>query len=207
MALAPGIKLGHYEIVAPLGVGGMGEVYRARDSKLGRFVAIKILPESFASDAEYRRRFQREAQTLAAINHPNILSIHDTASDGVVHYLVCELLEGMSLRQRLQAGPIPLRNCVEMATQVAQGLAAAHEKGIVHRDVKPENIFLLKDGRGKVRDFGLAKQALAAGDGNTLPMSDLRTQDGVVLGTVGYMSPEQVRGRLADVRSDIFSLG
>ncbi|MGA8212517.1 MAG: protein kinase [Candidatus Sulfotelmatobacter sp.] len=207
MPLAPGTKLGSYEIIAPIGAGGMGEVYRARDMKLARFVAIKILPKAFSSDTEYRQRLEREARVLAAINHPNILSIHDTAAEGDVHYLVCELLEGMTLRYRLQEGPVAIRKCVEIAIQIANGLAAAHEKGIIHRDLKPENIFLLKDGRVKILDFGLAKQAASNEDGNTLSFAEPRTQDGLPLGTVGYMSPEQVRGRPADVRSDIFSLG
>jgi eukaryotic-like serine/threonine-protein kinase len=207
MGLPAGTKVGSYEIIAPLGAGGMGEVYRARDSKLGRFVAIKILPQSFASDVEHRQRFHREAQTLASVNHPNILSIYDTANDGNVFYLVCELLEGTNLRHRLREGPIPLRRCVDIGVQVANGLAAAHEKGIVHRDLKPENIFLLKDGRVKILDFGLAKQSMPSHDGNTLSFADVQTNDGAVLGTVGYMSPEQVRGRQVNARSDIFSLG
>lgn len=207
MVVTPGTKLGHYEIVAPIGAGGMGEVYRARDSRLSRFVAIKILPKAVSSDSEYQQRFEREARVLAAINHPNILSIHDTATEGDTHYLVCELLEGVTLRHRLQEGPLPIRRCVEIAIQVSNGLAAAHEKGVTHRDLKPENIFLLKDGRIKILDFGLAKQATAGHDGDTLSLVEAQTQGGVVLGTVGYMSPEQVRGRPADVRSDIFSLG
>jgi len=185
----------------------MGEVYRARDTKLARFVAIKILPKAFSSDTEYRQRLEREARVLAAINHPNILSIYDTATEGDVYYLVCELLEGVTLRIRLREGSLPIRKCIEIAVQIAKGLAAAHDKGIIHRDLKPENIFLLKDGRVKILDFGLAKQAAPNQDGNTLSVAEPRTQDGVLLGTVGYMSPEQVRGRPADVRSDIFSLG
>jgi len=198
MPLAPGTKLGSYEIIAPIGAGGMGEVYRARDMKLARFVAIKVLPKSFSSDTEYRQRLEREARVLAAINHPNILSIHDMATEGDVYYLVCELLEGVTLRNRLRESSLPIRKCIDIAIQSAKGLAAAHDKGIIHRDLKPENIFLLKDGRVKILDFGLAKQAVPNEDGNTLSVAEPRTQDGVLLGTVGYMSPEQVRGRPAD---------
>jgi eukaryotic-like serine/threonine-protein kinase len=207
MPLGPGTKLGHYEILAPLGAGGMGEVYRARDTRLGRLVAIKILPDRFAQDSDSRQRLEREARVLAAMNHPNILSIYDTATEGHLHYLVCELLEGVTLRLRLSDSPLPQRKAVEIAVQVSNGLAAAHEKGIIHRDLKPENIFLLKDGRVKILDFGLAKQGTTSVDGNTLSFADPRTHEGIVLGTVGYMSPEQVRGRQADARSDIFSLG
>ncbi len=157
MPLAPGTHLGSYEIVAPLGAGGMGEVYRARDRRLARDVAVKVLPEAFASDAERMRRFEQEARAVAALNHPNVLSVFDTGTQEGVPYLVCELLEGTSLRELLAHGPIPARKSVEYAQQIADGLAAAHEKGIVHRDLKPENLFLTGGGRLKILDFGLAK--------------------------------------------------
>jgi eukaryotic-like serine/threonine-protein kinase len=207
MALASGTHLGPYEILAPLGAGGMGEVYRARDTKLNRFVAIKILPKVFSSDSEHRLRFEREARMLAALSHSNILAIHDMAAEGDVCFLVCELLEGQTLRRHLSEGYLSIRKCLEIAVQIANGIAAAHEKGIIHRDLKPENVFLTKDNQVKILDFGLAKQALFDNDGNTVSIADVDTKEGVVLGTVGYMSPEQVRGRPADMRSDIFSLG
>jgi serine/threonine protein kinase len=157
MTLTSGTKLGPYEILAPLGAGGMGEVYRARDTRLDRDVAIKVLPEAFARDAERLRRFETEARVVAALDHPNILSIHDIGQHEGTPYLVSECLEGHSLRQELSAGALPLRRAVEYGTQIAQGLAAAHDKGIVHRDLKPENIFITRDGRVKILDFGLAK--------------------------------------------------
>jgi hypothetical protein len=208
MTLTSGTKLGPYEILAPLGAGGMGEVYRARDTRLGRDVAIKVLPEAFARDAERLRRFETEARVVAALDHPNILSIHDVGQHEGTPYLVSECLEGHSLRQELSAGALPLRRAVEYGTQIAQGLAAAHDKGIVHRDLKPENIFITRDGRVKILDFGLAKLVrpeAALGEGETLEA--VPTSAGVVLGTVGYMSPEQVKGEVADARSDIFALG
>ncbi len=212
MALASGTKLGPYEVVAPIGAGGMGEVYRARDTRLGREVAIKILPASFASDPERLRRFEQEARAVAALNHPNILAVYDIGTHDGAPFLVTELLEGETLRQRLQEGPLASRKAIEIAVQAAHGVAAAHEKDIVHRDLKPANIFLTTDGRVKILDFGLAKltekQARASGEtqGATLTAAGA-TEPGVVLGTVGYMSPEQVRGKPADARSDIFSLG
>ncbi len=208
MPLAAGTKLGPYEIQYPLGAGGMGEVYRAKDSRLGRDVAIKVLPESMARDAERLRRFETEARAIAALNHPNILSIHDIGTYKGAPYLVSECLEGQSLWLALTAGLLPLRRAVDYGTQIAQGLAAAHEKGIVHRDLKPENVFVTRDGRVKILDFGLAKLAHAeasACEGATMEAE--HTSAGAVLGTVGYMSPEQVRGEPADARSDIFSLG
>ncbi len=159
MALAPGTKIGPYEILSPLGAGGMGEVYRARDTRLGRDVAIKVLPEAFARDAERLRRFETEARAVAALNHPNILSIHDIGTHEGSPFLVSECLEGHSLRQELNGGSLPLRREVQYGTQIAQGLAAAHDKGIIHRDLKPENIFVTQDGRVKILDFGLAKLA------------------------------------------------
>jgi dipeptidyl aminopeptidase/acylaminoacyl peptidase len=207
MALSSGTKLGPYEIQSPLGAGGMGEVYRARDTRLGRDVAIKVLPEALVQDADRLRRFEQEARTIAVLNHPNILAIHDIGTHDGAPFLVSEFLEGMTLREKLEAGPLPARRAIEYALGFSQGLAAAHEKGIVHRDLKPENVFITRDGRVKVLDFGLAKlvrpeerteTALTLGSG-TLP--------GMVMGTVGYMSPEQVRGEASDARSDIFSFG
>src|ERR1700730_8800575 len=157
MPLSPGTKLGPYEVQSPLGAGGMGEVYRARDARLGRDVAIKVLPEALAKDADRLRRFEQEARTIAALSHPNILGIHDIGTHDGAPFLVSELLEGQTLREKLEAGPLPVRRAIEYALGIAQGLAAAHEKGIVHRDLKPENIFITKDGRVKVLDFGLAK--------------------------------------------------
>jgi eukaryotic-like serine/threonine-protein kinase len=208
MALTPGTKIGPYEILAPLGAGGMGEVYRARDTRLGRDVAIKVLPEGLARDVERLRRFETEARAVAALNHPNILSIHDIGTHEGAPYLVSECLEGQSLRQELSGGALPPRRAVEYGTEIAQGLAAAHDKGIIHRDLKPENIFVTREGRVKILDFGLAKLArpeASADDGATLEA--VPTSAGAVLGTVGYMSPEQVKGEAADARSDIFALG
>src|SRR6202453_5440841 len=210
MALPSGTKLGPYEIVAPIGAGGMGEVYRAKDTRLGRDVAIKVLPEAFARDADRLRRFEQEARAVAALNHPNILAIHDIGEYNGAPFLVSELLEGHLLREELNGGALPTRRAVEDASQIAEGLAAAHDKGIVHRDLKPENVFVTKAGRLKILDFGLAKLAklqAAAEENATLDATPQDTSPGVVLGTVGYMSPEQVKGEPADARSDIFALG
>jgi eukaryotic-like serine/threonine-protein kinase len=210
MSLTPGTKLGPYEIVAPLGAGGMGEVYRARDTRLGREVAIKVLPASFSTDPERLRRFEQEARAAGALNHPNILAIYDVGAHEGSPYLVSELLDGETLRERLQSGPLPTRKSLDIAVQVARGMAAAHEKGVVHRDLKPANIFLTADGRVKVLDFGLAKLTQRDDSGIDIADSPTRpadTESGVVLGTVGYMSPEQVRGKPTDARSDIFALG
>jgi serine/threonine protein kinase/Tol biopolymer transport system component len=206
MALSLGTKLGPYEIVAPLGAGGMGEVYRARDTRLNRDVAIKILPAAFSNDAQCLDRFEREARILSTLNHPNLLSIYDVGSQNGIHYLVSELLDGELLRHRMQEGKIPGRKALDYAVQIAKGLAAAHEKGVVHRDLKPENIFVTADGRIKILDFGLAKQNVP-GDSEKTVSRDSLTEKGTVMGTVGYMSPEQVRGNTADSRSDIFSFG
>ncbi len=209
MALTSGTKLGPYEIIAPLGAGGMGEVYRARDSRLGREVAIKILPSSFSRDPNRLRRFEQEARAASALNHPNILAVYDVGMHDGAPYLVTELLEGATLRDRLSSGALPPRRATDCAVQIAKGLAAAHDKGIVHRDLKPENVFVCRDGRAKILDFGLAK--LIAREPGDATVSDLeldnQTEAGVVMGTAGYMSPEQVRGEKADQRSDIFSFG
>jgi eukaryotic-like serine/threonine-protein kinase len=208
MALASGTKLGPYEIQSPLGAGGMGEVYRAFDTRLHRSVAIKILPTSFSADPERLQRFTQESRATAALNHPNILAIYDIGDDRGTPYVVCELLEGETLRDRLRAGPLSFRKAIEYAQQIARGLAAAHEKGIVHRDLKPENIFLTSDGRAKILDFGLAKFTRPEADLSAdAPTMQVATEAGTVLGTVGYMAPEQVRGKAADQRSDIFAFG
>lgn len=208
MALSSGQKLGPYQIDSLLGSGGMGEVYRAHDSRLNRTVAIKVLPASFSSDRERLQRFSQEARAAAALNHPNILSIFDIGEEHGAPYVVSELLEGETLRERLRNGSLPIRKTIDYAIQVSKGLSAAHEKGIVHRDLKPENLFLTHDGRVKILDFGLAKltqpESTTTGDAPTLQVA---TETGLVMGTAGYMSPEQVRGKSADHRSDIFSFG
>jgi eukaryotic-like serine/threonine-protein kinase len=208
MALEVGTKLGPYELTAPLGSGGMGEVYRARDLRLHREVAIKILPASFSSDVQRLRRFEQEAQAAATLNHPNILAVYDVGTETNCPYIVSELLNGETLRERLRDTPLPIRKTIDYAAQIARGLAAAHEKGIVHRDLKPENIFITEDGRVKILDFGLAKltRPETSSDGQLLTQG-VDSDVGTVLGTVGYMSPEQVRGKPADARSDLFSLG
>ena len=208
MALSSGTKLGPYEIQSLVGAGGMGEVYRAHDSRLDRTVAIKVLPTSFSADHDRMQRFSQEARAAAALNHPNILSIFDIGEQQGAPYVVSELLEGETLRERLRNGPVSARKAIDYALQVARGLAAAHEKGIVHRDLKPENIFVTNDGRVKILDFGLAKltRPEAAG-GDDAPTVHAVTEPGLIMGTVGYMSPEQVRGQAADPRSDLFSFG
>jgi serine/threonine protein kinase/Tol biopolymer transport system component len=208
MALAAGTKLGSYEIIAPLGAGGMGEVYRARDPQLGRDVAIKVLPSSLSRDPDRLRRFEQEARAAAALNHPNILAVYQLGTHEGSPYLVSELLEGSTLREQLLRGPLPIRKAVDYGIQTARGLAAAHEKGIVHRDLKPENLFVTKDGRIKILDFGLAKlihDPQVSGPGT--PTLSEGTEPGVVLGTVGYMAPEQVSGHAADDRADLFAFG
>jgi serine/threonine protein kinase/Tol biopolymer transport system component len=210
VALNSGTRLGPYEIHSAIGAGGMGEVYRARDARLGRDVAIKVLPAAFSNDPERLNRFEQEARAAAALNHPNILAVYDVGTHDGSPYIVSELLAGETLRERLSQGALPVRKAIEHAVQICHGLAAAHETGITHRDLKPENIFLTTDGRVKILDFGLAKltqpepalanmSALATTPPNTVP--------GVVLGTVGYMAPEHVRGLPADHRSDIFAFG
>src|SRR5450830_208997 len=208
MSISAGSRLGPYEILAPLGSGGMGEVYRARDTKLGRDVAVKVLPADLADDPEALSRLEREARAVAQLSHPNILAIHDFGRQGETAYAVMELLEGETLRAHLEQGALPARKAVDLAVQMAEGLAAAHEKGIVHRDLKPENVFVTGEGRVKLLDFGLAKQTSPGGGVDSrLQTVERHTQPGTVMGTVGYMSPEQVRGEAVDNRSDIFSFG
>ena len=206
MELTAGTRLGQYEILAPIGKGGMGEVYRARDTKLNRDVAIKILPPAWSLDPERRARFEREAQAVASLSHPSILAIHDFGEASGITYAVMELLHGESLRDRLASGALPVRKAVEYGNQIAAGLAAAHDRGIIHRDLKPENVFVLDDGQVKILDFGLARQLLSQAS-----LAETRatagTAAGVVLGTVGYMAPEQVRGETADQRADVFAFG
>src|ERR1051326_6247362 len=202
--------ISHYRIVSKLGAGGMGEVYRARDERLGRDVAIKVLPPEFAKDADRLRRFEQEARATSALNHPNILTVYDIGTHEGAPFIVAELLEGEELRAQLDNGALPVRKAIEYAQQITSGLAAAHEKGVVHRDLKPENLFVTQDGRIKILDFGLAKlktQKLAGTVDADAPTKMPQTDPGTVMGTVGYMSPEQVRGGEADHRSDIFSFG
>ncbi|HTA95395.1 MAG TPA: serine/threonine-protein kinase, partial [Verrucomicrobiae bacterium] len=211
MTLTAGTKLGPYEIVSPLGAGGMGEVYRAKDSKLGRDVALKVISEQFANDAERMARFEREAKVLASLNHPNIAHIYGLEDSGGVRALVMELVEGQTLAERIARGPIPLEETLSIAKQIAEALEYAHERGIVHRDLKPANVKITPDGAVKVLDFGLAKaiegnsDALEIGNSPTLSMG--ATRAGVILGTAAYMSPEQAKGKSADRRADIWSFG
>jgi tetratricopeptide (TPR) repeat protein len=208
MALAAGDRIGRYEILAPLGAGGMGEVYRARDSVLDREVAVKVLPEALVGDEERLERFEREAKSVARLSHPGILEIYDFGSDDGVHYAVMELLEGDTLRTRIPPSGLPWQRAVEIGAAVADGLAAAHDRGVVHRDLKPENLFVTSDGRVKVLDFGLARVQEEVGpEEETGTLTPAGTEAGTILGTVGYMAPEQVRGRPADHRSDVFALG
>ena len=209
MTLAAGSRLGPYEILAPLGAGGMGEVYRARDPKLGREVAIKVLPAEVSSDRDRLARFEQEARSASALNHPSIITIYEIGTAGSVSYISMELVEGKTLRELVAEGPVPLRSLVAIAAQIADALAKAHEAGIIHRDLKPENLMVTRDGFVKILDFGLAKLALPeSGEVSSMPtMARDETHPGVVLGTVGYMSPEQASGRRVDFRSDQFSLG
>jgi serine/threonine protein kinase len=206
MSIPVGTHLGPYEIVSPLGAGGMGEVYRAKDKRLGRNVAVKVLPEAFAKDPDRLARFEREAKAVAALSHPNILAIFDYGTGADTTYAVTELLEGMTLRDRLAAGAIAPKEAVGLAIQMTRGLAAAHGKGIVHRDIKPENLFLTRDGVLKILDFGLSRSTTPSSDEDG-PTQSHMTSPGTIMGTVGYMSPEQVRGNKADHRSDLFSAG
>src|SRR5512138_2477241 len=207
--LGAGAKLGRYEIRSAIGAGGMGEVYRARDMQLGREVAVKVLPSTFSTDSDRLRRFEQEARAASALNHPNILIVHDIGAHDGSPYVVSELLEGETLRKRIAGTPLNQRRAIDYALQIANGLAAAHEKGIIHRDLKPDNIFITNDGRVNILDFVLAK--LTQLDGNQqqtdIPTRRVDTDPGVVMGTVGYMSPEQLKGRAVDQRSDIFSFG
>lgn len=205
MRLSPGDTLGHYALIAPLGAGGMGEVYRARDSRLEREVAIKVLPARLAHDRDARIRFEREAKAVAALNHPNILAIHDFGDHEGIVFAVTELLEGETLRARVSGSPLPWRHAVDIAIAIADGLSAAHAKGIVHRDLKPENVFLTSDGRVKILDFGLARRLTLEDIDEQTAVA--MTEPGVVMGTMAYMSPEQARGIPASPTSDIFSFG
>src|SRR5579863_2965608 len=205
MPLAPGTKLGHYEILSPIGAGSMGEVYRARDTQLDRDVAIKVLPEFVSTDRDRLLRFEREAKSAAALNHPNILAVYQMGTYLGMPYLVSELLEGKTLTETTRRGPLPLRKVIDYGVQIARGLGAAHEKGIVHRDLKPDNLFVTKDGRVKILDFGLAK--LMQPKQSIASVAATITLPGMALGTVGYMAPEQVRGLNTDQRADIFALG
>src|SRR5262245_36749174 len=206
MTLSPNSSFGPYTILAPLGTGGMGSVYRARDAKLGRELAIKVLPEEFASDRDRLARFEQEARTASALNHPNIITIFEVGETGGAPYIAMEVVEGRSLRDLLDDGKLPLRKTIAIAAQIADALAAAHEKGVVHRDLKPENVMVTKPGHVKLLDFGLAKLAAVEQTEETMRMAG-QTRPGTVMGTVGYMSPEQAGGRAADFRSDQFSLG
>ena len=209
MPLAFGAKLGPYEIQSQLGAGGMGEVYRARDTRLKRDVAIKILPESFAPDADRLRRFEQETQAVAALNHPNILALYDVGHHNAAPFLVSELLEGETLRALLDRGHLPQRKVIDYSVQIAKGLSAAHDKGIVHRDLKPDNLFVCRDGRVKILDFGLAKLAVkeTPPEPESVTMTSANTAAGMVMGTASYMAPEQVRGASVDPRTDIFAFG
>ncbi|MCY4025969.1 MAG: serine/threonine-protein kinase, partial [Acidobacteria bacterium] len=217
MSLTPGTRIGAYDVTGPLGAGGMGEVYRARDTKLDRDVALKVLPEAFTADPDRLARFEREARVLASLNHPNIAQIHGLEETGGTRALVLELVEGPTLADRLAAGPIPLDEVLSIAWQIAFALQGAHEAGVVHRDLKPANIKVRDDGTVKVLDFGLAKaldQAPAAPPPNvdplespTLTASVTRMGGGLILGTPAYMSPEQAEGQPADTRGDLWAFG
>ena len=214
MPLTSGTRLGPYEVISAIGAGGMGEVYRARDGTLNRDVALKVLPEPFALDADRLARFRREAQVLAALNHPNIAAIYGFEESTSVHALVLELVEGPTLADRIAQGPMPLDEALPIAKQIAEALEAAHEQGIIHRDLKPANIKLRPDGTVKVLDFGLAKALEPAGAHGSMPrrrrpsrLPAMMTGVGVLLGTAAYMSPEQAKGRPADKRSDVWAFG
>src|SRR5271170_2361140 len=210
MALTSGTRLGPYEIQAPLGAGGMGEVYRATQSSLGRQVAVKVLSPAFAADPDRLRRFEQEARAASALNHPNIISIYDVGRDGETAYIAMEFVDGKTVRSLLQAAPIPIKKTLQIAAQIGDGLAKADAAGIVHRDLKPENIMVTRDGFVKILDFGLAKlmpslDNSSGSSGQTLTRPLPGTHPGMVMGTAGYMSPEQARAAEVDYRSDIFS--
>ena len=209
MTLASGSRLGPYEIVAPLGAGGMGEVYRARDPRLQREIAVKVLPAELASHVERLKRFEKEARAASALNHPNLVTIYDIGSADGVEYIAMELVDGRTLREVLAEGALPIRSLLSVAAQAADGLAKAHAAGIVHRDLKPENVMVTKDGFVKILDFGLAKLTEPEGSSEVTssPTVSGATEPGVVMGTAGYMSPEQALGKPVDFRSDQFSLG
>jgi sugar lactone lactonase YvrE len=207
MSIAAGTRLGPYEVLSLLGAGGMGEVYRARDTRLGREVAVKVLPPGFSEDPDRRARFEREAQAVAALSHPNVVAIHDTGVHDEQTFVVMELLSGQTLRERLTSGAVPVRKAVDIAVQIARGLGAAHGKGLVHRDLKPENVFLLDDGQVKILDFGLARQTAREPGHSGATQTVAATDPGTVMGTIGYMAPEQVRGQAVDARADVFALG
>src|SRR5229473_38902 len=208
MALTAGTKLGPYEIQSPLGAGGMGEVYRARDTRLGREVAIKVLRGQVSPTKEHLDRFEREARSASALNHPNIVTIYELGQADSTHYIAMELVAGKTLRELLNSGSMPMRKIIQIAAQVADGLSKAHEAGITHRDLKPENLVVSQDGVVKILDFGLAKLA-SRGDepSETTTIVDSQTKPGAVMGTLEYMSPEQADGRSLDFRSDQFSFG
>jgi eukaryotic-like serine/threonine-protein kinase len=207
--ISAGTRLGPYEIVSPLGAGGMGEVYRARDSRLGRDVAIKVLPDRMASDPELLERFQREAKALAALDHPGIVTVHSVEEAGGVHFLTMQLVEGVTLDRLIPEGGLPVEDLLRTASALAEALAAAHAKGIVHRDLKPGNVMVAEGGRVRILDFGLAKMAGPAGEApaGSQVRTEMETREGIVMGTVPYMSPEQLQGRRVDSASDVFSLG
>ena len=206
-----GKTLGHYQITSQIGKGGMGEVYQAKDQKLDRDVAIKVLPAEFAKDADRVARFQREAKLLASLNHPNIAAIFGLEEFGGTNFLVLELVEGETLADRIKTGPIPVEDALKLALQIADALEAAHEKGVIHRDLKPANIKVTPEGKVKVLDFGLAKAFAAEQEHVTLSnsptLSAAATQQGVILGTAAYMSPEQAKGKTVDKRADVWAFG
>ena len=211
MSLASGSKLTHYEILGSIGAGGMGEVYRARDRELGREVAIKLLPEDFAQDTERLARLEREARTLASLNHPNIATLYGFERDGATRFLVMELVDGEELAERVARGPLPFEEAALLFEQIASGMEAAHEAGVIHRDLKPANIRITEGGRVKILDFGLAKPMPAPAADSDLSHSPTLTagptEMGVLLGTAPYMSPEQAKGKAVDKRTDIWAFG
>ena len=210
MSLSAGTKLGPYEIQAPLGAGGMGEVYRARDTRLERTVAVKVLPDHLSCDPESRQRFEREARTISSLNHPHICALYDIGTQDGIDFLVMEYLEGQTLADRLQRGALPVEEVLEIGIEIADALDKAHRQGIVHRDLKPSNIMLTKSG-AKLMDFGLAKPVqaafIASASAGTPTLSNWLTVEGTIVGTFQYMAPEQLEGKDTDPRSDIFGLG